>query len=71
MALSSSIQGIQNALQLQSSSAQAISKATTQKDSNIENHMVDQITSKGVFSLNVKVAKVQNEMLGELIDILG
>lgn len=71
MAFSHSITGMQKAIQLQNSSAQAISNSVAESSQNLENHMVDQITSKGSFSLNVRVAKVQNEMLGELIDILG
>lgn len=70
MDFSNSISGMQRAIQLQNSSAEAISKLPT-TDSSPESHMVNQITSKGAFSLNVKVAKVQNEMLGEIIDILG
>lgn len=70
MDFSNSISGMQKAIHLQNSSAEAISKSPT-TDSKLETHMVDQLTSKGAFSLNVKVAKVQNEMLGEIIDILG
>lgn len=71
MDFSNPITGMQKAIHLQNSSAEAISQSSSTPNPKLEEHMVDQITAKGSFSLNVRVAKVQNEMLGEIIDLIG
>lgn len=70
MNINSPIDGIRNAQNSFDKSASNISNSM-QFSNNIEDDIANLKVSKTSFSANIRVAKTENEMLGELIDLIG
>lgn len=72
MEFNSSIEGMIHAREQMESSAQRMTQnPLTKPEQDITNELLEQREAKYSFTANARVARVQNEMLGEVIDLVG